>query len=601
MVTIEQDTIAAPHRRALVQTPPREAFERIARLAAHAFGTPAAAISLTGDTCQWLVARTGLLPPMLPREGTPCCAALDGRRPVAVPDLQRHPAYRTGLLAQTGQRFYAAAPLLPRLGPALGVLCVMDVVPREATGFELSCLEDLAALAMTEILLRHADGRIEPLSGMPNRHQFLEELEELARVEPGSPRLLALIDLARPDEVSHMLHAVGSGALDDMVLAHAQALRASLEPGSRLFHVAATQFALLAPRDAEVDAFAARLGEDLPQVRTGAGAGAAFPTTCTAGLALVTPGEASAADLLRRAFTALDGARRRRAPVGLFSADEEAASRRAFTLMNDFAAALVDGKSLRQVFQPRLDLATGRCVGVEALLRWTHPTLGEVPPGEFVRLIDKTVMAGSMLRWVLREGLRQLADWRTAGMRIQLSINVSPANLEEPDFAAYVLSAVQQAGVPPHSVELEITENAILDGDSPGVDQLEALARAGVGIAIDDFGTGYSSLSYLQLLPARIIKIDRSFIRDLGPDGADKGRRRTLVTALIGLSHDLGYRVVAEGIETQAAVEVLRGLKCDEVQGYHFARPMPPAAFAAWHAQRPWMPDRAPVLAARVA
>ena len=144
-----------------------------------------------------------------------------------------------------------------------------------------------------------------------------------------------------------------------------------------------------------------------------------------------------------------------------------------------------------------------------------------------------------------------------------------------------------------------MTENALLDETSPAMLQLGILSEAGVFIAIDDFGTGYSSLSYLQRLPADVVKIDQSFIRGLTAAGPDEGRRRTLVTALIGLSHDLGYRVVAEGIETQAAAEVLCRLNCDEVQGYHFGRPMPPDTFLSWHAQRPWDPARRPAIRGR--
>ena len=196
------------------------------------------------------------------------------------------------------------------------------------------------------------------------------------------------------------------------------------------------------------------------------------------------------------------------------------------------------------------------------------------------------------MRWVLGEALRQLKAWLDGGLQLQLSVNVSPANLEEPDFAEYVLAALDGAGLPRTSLELEVTENALLNETGPAMQQLSLLSSSGVFIAIDDFGTGYSSLSYLQRLPADVVKIDQSFIRGLTSIGADEGRRRTLVTALIGLSHDLGYRVVAEGIETQAAADVLRRLECDEVQGYHFARPMPPALFQAWHAGRPWQPNR---------
>ena len=572
----------------LLRAPPGAAFDRITRLAALAFGVPMAAVSLTDETCQWFTSRVGPIPRMAPRAGAPCFAAANGRRTLALPDLCCHPEFGAGLLARQGVRFFAGAPLVMKDGTTLGAVCVMGPQVRETTAQEIAALNDLAALAMVEVELRRAGGRVDPLSGLPNRHEFMEQMHYLGQREPALPRVLALIDLARPEELSHMLNAVGSATLDDMVRQDAQSLRATLGRNTRLYHVAATQFALIGPSGVDADAFAAHLQERMPDDRRGAAA--AFSTTCTTGLAVIMPGEAPPADLLRRAHAALDDARTRRAPLGLFSPDQEAKFRRAFTLLNDFPAALADDRSLRLAFQPRLDLATGECVGVEALLRWTHPTLGEVPPGEFVRLIEKTTMARGMMHWVLAKALAQLKAWSESGLQLQMSVNVSPANLEEPDFAAHVLAALDKAGLPRTSLELEVTENALLDETGVALPQLRTLSEAGVFIAIDDFGTGYSSLSYLQRLPIDVVKIDQSFIRGLTAAGPDDRRHRTLVTALIGLSHDLGYRVVAEGIETQAVADMLRRLECDEVQGYHFGRPMPPASFLSWHAQRPWTP-----------
>ena len=571
-----------------MQALPDAGLDRIARLAALALDAPFAAVGLSGESCLWLVARVGALPPMLP-DWTASTA-------VVIEDLGSDPLHRSGLLAQTGVRFWAGAPIVGADGAVLGVVCVMDTVARPARGEAVAALHDLAALACAHLECQVAARSHDVVSGLPGRHQLLEGLNALGPALASSmataspPRVLAVIDLARPDELSHMFHAIGSEAVDGMVRDSAISLRRIVGPEMRLFHLTAMQFALLTPPGADVGTLTQQLQQDLP--RRDVGRAAAFATTCTSGLAVITPGEAPAVDLLRRAHAALDDARSRRAPVGIYSPDQDSACRRAYTLITDFAAALEDQGSLRLVFQPRLELASGRCVGVEALLRWTHPVLGEVSPGEFVRLIEKTTMARGMMRWVLAASLRQLQAWRELGIVLQLSINVSPANLEEADFAKHVLDSLVAADLPVTALELEVTENALLDEISPAMQQLRTLSSAGVCIAIDDFGTGYSSLSYLQRLPADVVKIDQSFVRGLTRDGVDEGRRRTLVTAMIGLSHDLGYRVVAEGIETQAAADALRHLNCDEVQGYLFARPMPPAAFLTWYGQRPWQPER---------
>jgi EAL domain-containing protein (putative c-di-GMP-specific phosphodiesterase class I) len=593
MSTTVSTTPIALHQLNLLQAPPSAAFDRITRLAAQAFAwhgqDMAAAISLTDATCQWLVSRTGTLPPMTPRDPSPCYAIAHTGQPLTIADLATHPDHQASLLAGIGMRFYAGAPLLTQTGASLGAICVMSPAPTVATATDMALLQDLAALVMDEIELHHA-GRIDPISGLPNRRQLLEEIEDLAIRQAGHSRLLALIDLAQPHELASMLHTVGSACLDEMVQRDAVTLRSILDPMVRLFHVAQTQFALLAPPGTSPGELAIRLQYKL----SGAvlGRDALFSTTCTTGITAITPGEVAPSEMLRRAHAALDNARARNEPIGFWSRDQDDAFRRAFTILNDFGAALVDGSSLRLVFQPRLDLATGRCVGAEALIRWTHPKLGEVPPSEFVRLIEKTTLTRGLMHWVLDRALAQLREWRAAGIHLQLSINVSPANLEDPGLTAHILATLDRFCLKPTVLELEITESALLNDAGPALQHLRALSQAGISIAIDDFGTGYSSLSYLQRLPADVVKIDQSFVRGLSKTGIDEGRLRTLVAAMIGLSHELGYRVVAEGIETQDAADVLRGLNCDEVQGYWFARPMPPATFKSWYEQRPWVSTR---------
>ena len=590
----------------MLNAPPCPMLDRLTRLATKAFVKPFAAVSLTDTTCQWLKSRTGPIPLMIPSYDAPCTRVAQTKRALAVPDLLTHPTYRSGLLAAHGVRFYAGHPLIMPSGHAIGAFCIMGPDPHDATTAEMALLHDMAALTMAQVELRHSGGRLDPISGLPNRNQLLEDLGESLGVghlgvcgrghgPAARPSLLALIDLARPDELAHILRAVGSACLGDLVRRDAATLRAATPAGTRVYHVGATQFALIAPPGTEQRAFVQFLEVDL--LHHALGAHALFATTCAAGLAPFMPGEAPALVVLRRAHAALDDARIRRVALGLYAPAQETAFHRARTLLQDFAEALrssptgcagLDGRhGLRLVFQPRLELATGRCLGVEALLRWNHPELGEVGPAEFVPLVEKTTMARPMMRWVLDRALDQMRAWRGAGLVLRVSINISPANLDEPDFATHVLAAVAAYGLPLDSLELELTESAFLAENTPAMQQLRVLSEAGLRIAIDDFGTGYSSLSYLQRLPADVIKIDQSFIRGLTANSEDSGRRRSLITAMIGLSHDLGYRVVAEGIETEAAAEMLRSLACDEVQGFHYARPMAPRAFLAWHGENP--------------
>jgi len=184
--------------------------------------------------------------------------------------------------------------------------------------------------------------------------------------------------------------------------------------------------------------------------------------------------------------------------------------------------------------------------------------------------------------WVLRSAVRQLAQWRAEGIELELAVNVSAVNLLEPDFCERVVAHLRRHGLAPASLALEITESALMKNPKVAEATLRALHAAGVRLAIDDFGTGYSSLAYLQSLPAQVVKIDQSFIRGVESDE----RKRSLVSAMIKLSHDLGHRVVAEGVETPDVVDVLKEVDCDEAQGYWYAKPLAPGAFARWFAAK---------------
>ncbi|MUZ60918.1 EAL domain-containing protein [Agrobacterium vitis] len=265
-------------------------------------------------------------------------------------------------------------------------------------------------------------------------------------------------------------------------------------------------------------------------------------------------------------------------PICVFSSERDAEYRRSFKILQAFADALVSADQLSLVFQPRIDLRTGRCVAAEALLRWQHPELGAVPPGEFIPVVERSLHVRDLTIWVLNAALRQARSWLDTGFAMPLSVNVSAANLEDSVFAEQVVAALTHHSISPSFLELEVTESAIMKDAKKALQTLQALREAGIALSIDDFGTGYSSLSYLQKLPTKIVKIDQSFIRDL--DGDERGQ--TLVQSMITLSHDLGYRVVAEGIETNSALAIVTRMECDEAQGYLFTRPIPASQFQTW-------------------
>lgn len=566
----------------LLDTQPSEAFDRITRMAGQIFGLPIAAVSLTDCDRQWFKSRIGVEHTSIPRDKAPCAQVAESVDLVVIPDLLADAYYSDSPLARSGVRFYAGAPFATREGFGLGSMCVLGPEPRQASASELTSLTDLAAMVMAQIELQHAFGRIDPLSGLPNRTPFVEDLEDLARdCSPHERRFAVLVDLASPQQIGDVVRVMGPAYLDEMIDEATRALRAAIGPQRKAYHVAATQFALLAAPGVEEQAYVALLARMLGEIRQSASS--RFVTTTTIGVAPFVPGEATPRDVLRSAHSAAQDARGNETRVSIYSPVRDTAHQRRFALLNAFGAALEGSGQLRLAYQPRIDLASGACVGAEALLRWTHPTLGEVSPGEFMPMVERTSMARAATAWVLDAATAQLAAWRDTGLALPLSVNVSAANLLEHDFADRVAHGLARNALAADCLELEMTESAVMEDAGKAIAVLEAVAGAGTRLAIDDFGTGYSSFAYLQRLPAHVVKIDQSFVLDLATDE----RNRALVSTMASLAHDLGYRVVAEGVETREVLDRVEGAACDEGQGYFFGRPMTPESFVTW--RRDWL------------
>lgn len=584
----EVERINALRQLGLIDSPPSESFDRITRMAGQIFSLEASAISLTDSDRQWFMSRLGVSDTQMPRHDAPCNEVTESGGRLLVPDLLANARYADSTLAGTGARFYAGAPLITREGHCLGALCVVGGAPRTATEEEMSALDDLAAMVMAQIELRHAFGRVDPVSGLPNRNQFIEDVEDLARDHPGETRRAVLIDLAQNRELDSVGRVMGPAHHDEIVRGAVRTLTRTLPQSCKAYHVAATQLALLVTGDVAEDVLS-RLVVDRAPIGDEEAIG--FATTPALGVTSFVLGEASPQDVLRTGYSAAQDSRVNERVISTYSSTSDATYRRRFRLLADFSMALRRPGELRLVYQPRVELKSGRCIGAEALLRWDHPQLGEISPGEFIPLLEETSLIRETTVWVLDEGMRQHSAWRQRGLELCLSINVSAANLREDDLSDRVKRLLLKHRLPAQCVELELTESAIMDRSGVARDQLLALDAAGIRLAIDDFGTGYSSLSYLQDLPVHVVKIDQSFIRDL-----EQGtREQALVQSIITLSHDLGYRVVAEGVETLAALQPLLSMGCDEAQGYFFSRPLEAEQLEAWArvpARQPvWFPE----------
>ena len=576
MKTNEEIRLAALHSLKLLDTPASESFDRITRMASQIFDLPIAAISLTDSDRQWFKARVGVEHQSIPRDKAPCAAVAESTELLVVPDLSKDAHYHDSVLAKTGVRFYAGAPLTTREGHCLGALCVLGAEPRETTENEIASLQDLAAMVMAQIELQHAYGRIEPVSGLPNRTQFSEDVSDLLRGPAWRTAYTGvLIDLAETRQLDDLSRVMGTAEIDAKVRDAAQRLRAIVGGKTTLYHVSTTQFAFIRDRNiAGLDCmvYLRQLLGDLDDESD-----LRFLMTPAIGVAPLKP-DTTPSDFLRAMSSAAQDARLTATHVAVFSQASDDRYQRSFRLLQDFDNALQGSDQLSIVFQPRVSLPDGHCVGAEVLLRWLHPELGAISPGEFAPIIEQSPHIGKMTAWVLDAALREAGNLKSRGVIVPVSVNISAANLDEPDFVQRVQLSLLRHGIRPAMLELEVTESAIMKDAANALAKLQALSDGGVRLSIDDFGTGYSSLSYLQTLPTTVVKIDQSFIRSM-----DDGFRETnLVRSMIQLSHDLGYQVVAEGVETTEAAEALSKMGCDEAQGYLFAKPLSPAAFEEW-------------------
>jgi len=252
----------------------------------------------------------------------------------------------------------------------------------------------------------------------------------------------------------------------------------------------------------------------------------------------------------------------------------------------------LDRSEFSLAYQPKIDLKTGAITGGEALLRWAHPTRGQLPPDQFVPIAEDCGLIIPIGRWVLGEACRQAQAWIQAGLQMgTMAVNVSAMELHDENFLAGVLSVLAETGLDPAVLEIELTESVLMKRVESTAAILQALRERGVHVAVDDFGTGYSSLSYLHKFPIDSLKIDQSFVRQISSEEVDA----TIVTAMISMARSLRLRVVAEGIETAEQLSFLRDHECDQGQGFYFSRPVPADAFAALLANGISNPSRAKI------
>lgn len=560
LLEIEHKRLSAVHALQWLETAHNENFDRLCRLAAAHFGVPTVLVSLVEKDRQWFPGRVGFDASQTPIEQSFCRYTIQNSGVMVVNDAHLDPRFAdTALVTRPGGiRFYAGAPLRNQHGEVLGSFCLIDTVPRHMLPGEIAVLEDFAELVMGQIeqcqLMRYRD----PVSKLPNLHQFLLDTQHVT-VPDSQVRLMMVMRtqaVASPADVSVTSNLDAQHKRRDI----AQRLRSRLDGIAELYHVSELDFCLLMTcerhrRDELIRVMLALITEPFTDQQV------------AVGLACCDDGENSAAALMAKAIHAVGMAVYRQVQWAAYDEAEDCAQRRALLLLNELNESL-DSGDIYLEYQPRFSLQDGQLLSVEALIRWTHPMLGKIWPAEFIPLIESAGRISTVTRWVINRALTDLSGW--IDQEVRLSLNLSPLDFADLDIAQTLQSACRQHGVEPGRLEVEITEGEWIRADKRVIAQLTRIRELGVDVAIDDFGAGYSNFAYLHEIPANILKLDKSLVSDL----ESNPRNRIIARSVLHLASELGYRTVAEGVETFRCMSLVREFGCEEAQGYFLSRPL---------------------------
>lgn len=468
-------------------------------------------------------------------------------------------------VTRSGDRIWCewySIPLFDDLGRAAGILCLsQDITERRQTREQLDYL-----------------AYYDPLTGLPNR-TLLEDRISRSMIEAQRHGMLVAVIFLGIDRFKAVNDTMGHDAGDALLKAAAGRLQRCVREGDTVARLGGDEYAIvLSDMGAEQDA--ALVAQKILDafVRPFDVAGNEVFITVSMGIALYPIDHGELKGLLKNADSAMHHAKEAGGNAYRFySPDMTAKAHDRFVLETHLRQGLERGELLLH-YQPQVSLEDGSIVGVEALLRWQHPSLGLVSPGKFIPIAEETGLIVPIGEWVLRTACSQVQAWSGSGLpSIRLAVNVSSRQFRDGALARTVLAVLAETGFDARRLELEITESLLIESDARVCDTLMELKDAGVSISIDDFGTGYSSLSYLKRFPIDCIKIDRSFVRDIASTPNDA----SLVKAIIAMARSLRLKVIAEGVESGDQIEYLMAEGCHEVQGYYFGKPMEGGCMAA--------------------
>ncbi len=582
--TAEQQRLAVLDAYCLLDTQPDALCDMITELAARLFDVEISLVSLVAEHRQWFKSRRGLDAPATPRSQSFCAHAIVQARTMVVLDAQQDQRFASNplVLEAPGIRFYAGAVLRTADGVALGTLCLIGKSPRsQFSAADQDKLERLAAIVMARLDMLRMGSYVDSLTALPNRSRLVADVQLMQAQMPGLdgldelPRRLTAVavDVCDHAYLADMVKALGWDYAEGFLIQAKERLCQALG-GMALYRIGPTTFACLERCD-RWQIQADRIREAFAATVTHQG----IPHHLEVSVGIVPLSQCpDAAELVPSLLTAADVAR---ADGHLQCQYEQPLGQRqkhGFELLSSIPAALLSADQLWLEFQPKVSLSTGRCAGVEALLRWRHPVHGVISPALFIPLAEKTALIRQVTLWVLQRGIEQATDWARRGVAIPVAINVSARDFDNDDLLHLLARLLEQHRIPAGLIEIEFTESAMSRNPEKLYARIQEIKRLGVKVAIDDFGAGFSNLSYLKHIPADYLKLDQSFILRMESDYSDQ----QIVPSMIHLGQRLGFAVVAEGVENEKTRRILQHLGCEFGQGYGIARPMNAADCWDW-------------------